>query len=169
MGMFYASNGEGIMTNFYEKISSLDLDTKIDWLQRFVGHFKEDENFKYGDYITTIPLLIDLYYVGDVSDLLYDVLIDEIDRFYDEISKEYELVYDKKIVHFSKFVRKKNEPSVEQLQHQWKKTVQEMEEKINPDLWGTKNCSKCGIKLDTVMGYCCPRLDCPTGLGPTIC
>ena len=31
------------------------------------------------------------------------------------------------------------------------------------------HCHKCGIKLDTVMGYCCPNLQCPTGLGPIIC
>lgn len=30
-------------------------------------------------------------------------------------------------------------------------------------------CSKCGIKLEGVMGYCCPRGDCPTGMGPVMC
>ena len=30
-------------------------------------------------------------------------------------------------------------------------------------------CKKCGIELNTIMGYCCPHPDCPTGLGPTIC
>jgi len=30
-------------------------------------------------------------------------------------------------------------------------------------------CGKCGLKLDTVMGYVCPNLDCPTGLGPVRC
>jgi hypothetical protein len=30
-------------------------------------------------------------------------------------------------------------------------------------------CSKCGIQLDTFMGYVCGALDCPTGLGPVTC
>lgn len=30
-------------------------------------------------------------------------------------------------------------------------------------------CSTCGIKLEGVMGYCCPRGDCPTGMGPVMC
>lgn len=33
----------------------------------------------------------------------------------------------------------------------------------------TKNCSKCGIKLDTVMGYVCSQPQCPTGLGGAWC
>ena len=28
-----------------------------------------------------------------------------------------------------------------------------------------KLCSKCGIQLSSVMGYCCPHPACPTGLG----
>lgn len=32
-----------------------------------------------------------------------------------------------------------------------------------------KRCSKCGIELHQVMGYCCPRLDCPCGMGPVVC
>lgn len=32
-----------------------------------------------------------------------------------------------------------------------------------------KNCPKCGLKLETVMGYCCPNTGCPTGLGPVTC
>lgn len=28
------------------------------------------------------------------------------------------------------------------------------------------NCTQCGIRLDTVMGYCCPNIDCPSGMGP---
>ena len=31
------------------------------------------------------------------------------------------------------------------------------------------NCSVCGINLTSPIGYCCPRTDCPTGLGPIIC
>lgn len=30
-------------------------------------------------------------------------------------------------------------------------------------------CSGCGIQLGQVMGYCCPRNDCPTGMGPLTC
>lgn len=30
-------------------------------------------------------------------------------------------------------------------------------------------CPKCHLKLDRVMGYCCPDLDCPTGMGPVRC
>lgn len=41
---------------------------------------------------------------------------------------------------------------------------------INPNMreW-YGNCPKCGINLGQVMGYVCSNLDCPTGLGPTIC
>ena len=31
--------------------------------------------------------------------------------------------------------------------------------------WAANTCSKCGIKLEGVMGYCCPHPKCPTGLG----
>lgn len=31
------------------------------------------------------------------------------------------------------------------------------------------NCGKCGIELTDVMGYCCPRNDCPCGLGGFSC
>lgn len=31
------------------------------------------------------------------------------------------------------------------------------------------NCPKCGLKLEGVMGYCCPNAGCPTGLGPVTC
>lgn len=30
-------------------------------------------------------------------------------------------------------------------------------------------CTKCGIKLNTVMSYCCPQTDCPCGMGPVSC
>ncbi len=30
-------------------------------------------------------------------------------------------------------------------------------------------CSKCGLEFSGPMGYCCPRTDCPTGLGPIMC
>lgn len=30
-------------------------------------------------------------------------------------------------------------------------------------------CSKCGLKLEKVMGYCCPQSQCPCGLGSTVC
>ena len=39
---------------------------------------------------------------------------------------------------------------------------------MNPS-FPINQCSKCGLKLDTVMGYVCPNLDCPTGLGPVRC
>ena len=32
-----------------------------------------------------------------------------------------------------------------------------------------KSCSKCGIKLDGVMGYVCTTPQCPTGLGGAWC
>lgn len=35
----------------------------------------------------------------------------------------------------------------------------------DPTNWPANRCSKCGIKLEPVMGYCCPMPDCPTGLG----
>lgn len=31
------------------------------------------------------------------------------------------------------------------------------------------NCPTCGLKLNQVMGYCCPNPGCPTGLGPVTC
>lgn len=31
------------------------------------------------------------------------------------------------------------------------------------------SCSKCGLKLDQTMGYCCPDAKCPCGLGPVMC
>lgn len=30
-------------------------------------------------------------------------------------------------------------------------------------------CNTCGIELFQVMGYACPRSDCPTGMGPIMC
>ena len=30
-------------------------------------------------------------------------------------------------------------------------------------------CSKCGLILDGIMGYCCPQPQCPTGLGGSWC
>lgn len=33
---------------------------------------------------------------------------------------------------------------------------------VTPDY---KTCGKCGMKLEGVMGYCCPHSHCPTGLG----
>lgn len=32
-----------------------------------------------------------------------------------------------------------------------------------------QHCGKCGIELNTVMGYCCPHSNCPCGLGPIQC
>lgn len=30
-------------------------------------------------------------------------------------------------------------------------------------------CGKCGLELKQVMGYCCPNIDCPCGMGPVMC
>ena len=39
-----------------------------------------------------------------------------------------------------------------------------------PPQWQRKpTCQKCGIELGQVMGYCCPYVDCPTGMGPIMC
>lgn len=40
---------------------------------------------------------------------------------------------------------------------------------LAPSPWDTKSCYKCGLKLEGVMGYCCPNAQCPTGLGPVVC
>ena len=44
---------------------------------------------------------------------------------------------------------------------------------LMPDIYKTPvdytSCSKCGIKLEGVMGYCCPYPKCPTGLGGGWC
>jgi len=37
-----------------------------------------------------------------------------------------------------------------------------------PTWFENKKCPKCGLELQPVMGYCCPRVDCPTGLGPVL-
>lgn len=33
----------------------------------------------------------------------------------------------------------------------------------------TQKCTKCGISIDKVIGYSCPRSDCPCGMGPVTC
>lgn len=38
-----------------------------------------------------------------------------------------------------------------------------------PFQWPTDQCTRCGLKLDKVMGYVCPVPNCPTGLGPVMC
>lgn len=38
-----------------------------------------------------------------------------------------------------------------------------------PNMWNPHTCPKCGIQLDRVMGYCCPNIFCPTGMGPVTC
>lgn len=40
---------------------------------------------------------------------------------------------------------------------------------IFPSVPIPRNCSKCGIELTGVMSYCCPKADCPTGLGSPMC
>jgi hypothetical protein len=37
------------------------------------------------------------------------------------------------------------------------------------DPWNKSVCTKCGMKLDGTMGYCCPNMECPTGMGPVTC
>ena len=43
--------------------------------------------------------------------------------------------------------------------------IYEEEKPYNP----YKTCSKCGMDISGVMGYCCPQPNCPTGLGPVMC
>lgn len=38
----------------------------------------------------------------------------------------------------------------------------------SPWLHQSKSCSKCGLNLEGVIGYVCPNVDCPVGLGPTM-
>lgn len=38
-----------------------------------------------------------------------------------------------------------------------------------PNGYNTNKCPKCGIQLNSVMGYVCPAGDCPTGLGGSHC
>lgn len=38
-----------------------------------------------------------------------------------------------------------------------------------PFQWPVDSCTKCGLKLDKVMSYCCSVPNCPTGLGPVMC
>lgn len=40
---------------------------------------------------------------------------------------------------------------------------------VFPEFTPLKACSKCGLEFNGPMGYCCPRPDCPTGLGPIMC
>lgn len=30
-------------------------------------------------------------------------------------------------------------------------------------------CNKCGLDLSGITGYCCQDINCPSGLGPTLC
>lgn len=38
-----------------------------------------------------------------------------------------------------------------------------------PSVEWSNHCPKCGLKLDTVMGYVCSQPKCPTGLGGAWC
>lgn len=40
---------------------------------------------------------------------------------------------------------------------------------LNPPVTEWNNCSKCGLKLESAMGYVCNNYPCPTGLGGTWC
>ena len=35
-----------------------------------------------------------------------------------------------------------------------------------PPFFPPNICSKCGLRIESVMGYCCARDNCPVGLGP---
>lgn len=41
---------------------------------------------------------------------------------------------------------------------------------LKTEEWPSRNgdkasCDKCGLTLESVIGYCCPRAGCPSGLG----
>ena len=166
-----------------------NIEEKIIWLEKFVGYFEDDDWFSDREYILVLPHLIDLYYYGSASDKFNEAIVEEIKRIYDYLSENFESVEDSKVVHFNKFVRKekKHENVFEDLNAIYKElsdrkssdfsdTIKELnkfrEQNGKPpiqDAWKVHNCSKCGLKLETVMGYCCPHFDCPTGLGPTVC
>jgi len=38
-----------------------------------------------------------------------------------------------------------------------------------PTIYTKPTCSKCGLVLDGAMCYSCPTIDCPAGMGPTVC
>lgn len=40
---------------------------------------------------------------------------------------------------------------------------------MNPSPFTPNNCSKCGLKLEGVMGYVCTNYPCPCGLGGAWC
>jgi hypothetical protein len=40
---------------------------------------------------------------------------------------------------------------------------------INPPIAAPNHCSKCGLKMEGVMGYVCSQPQCPTGLGGVWC
>jgi hypothetical protein len=40
---------------------------------------------------------------------------------------------------------------------------------VIPTIHTKPTCSKCGLVLDKVMSYSCPHMECPTGMGPTVC
>lgn len=46
----------------------------------------------------------------------------------------------------------------------WKKN-----DDIYPKIFEFNICPKCGLKLEGVMSYCCPNVECPTGMGPVMC
>lgn len=56
-----------------------------------------------------------------------------------------------------------------QIQNQIKKIREVLPDPTIIHPFDKNNCPTCGIKLNQVMGYCCPTLNCPTGLGPVMC
>ena len=42
-------------------------------------------------------------------------------------------------------------------------------QKLWPGNFSSNKCSKCDLELNQVLGYVCPDIDCPTGLGGTRC
>ena len=76
-----------------------------------------------------------------IHDLFKDVLFDEerMDKWIEASAKEPNPLYDK-----LKFIPTKDEMFT----------------------YERKFCPKCGLDVSGVMGYCCPNVDCPCGLGP---
>ena len=71
-----------------------------------------------------------------------------------------------------------NEDTLKKLKELYEKDSDKAEPRPPFSPWGIPaqpfyqpkpKCSQCGIALSGVMGYCCPRANCPCGMGPTWC